>query len=130
MNRKGFTLVELLATIVIITIIGGIAIISYTSYIKSSHDRVFTSYQDSMHAEAAYYLSRNSSLIPKNNDTVRLMLEELGMDTFVNPDDNSDICANSYVDVTRSDVNGVISLTYNVCMKCSSGFDNCREYEN
>ena len=44
MNKQGFTLVELLATIVIISIVSGIAVISYNSIIRQSSNSVFESY--------------------------------------------------------------------------------------
>ena len=102
MNKKGFSLVELLATIVIIALLSGIATISYSSFIKQSEDNTFERYQDTMHSEAvAYFLD--------------------------NPNEKDDLCPNSYVDVTRNSSSGMISLKYNVCLKCKA-FDNCKEY--
>lgn len=129
MNRKGFTLIELLATIVIISIIGGIATIAYTSFINQAADRSFKSYQDTMHAEAAYYLSNNYSKVSFVNNKARLTLSELQVDNINNPKDGSDLCLNSYVDIKRTYVGSVPSITYNVCLKCKD-YDNCREYEN
>lgn len=130
MNNKGFTLVEVLATIVIVAIISGIATITYTSFVKKSRDRVFSSYEDTMHAEASYYFFLDTSRLPRDTETKRVSLSDLQIEAIKNPLNSNDLCTNSYVDVTRNDVNGVISLTYNVCLKCSSGYDNCRIYEN
>lgn len=39
MNNKGFTLVELLATVIILSLITGIGIVSYTSYLKNTKSK-------------------------------------------------------------------------------------------
>jgi prepilin-type N-terminal cleavage/methylation domain-containing protein len=56
-NKQGFTLVELLATIVVLGLIAGIATVAYTGIVNDSATRVFESYEDTMHAEAVYRLT-------------------------------------------------------------------------
>jgi prepilin-type N-terminal cleavage/methylation domain-containing protein len=41
MNRKGFTLVELLTAIVIIALLSGLGVISYQSFFKSAEERYY-----------------------------------------------------------------------------------------
>ena len=132
MNKHGFTLVELLAAFVIIAAISGIAVVSYSGIVRSANQRVYSSYEDTMHAEMVYYLS-NESWLQHNNTTERVELTSLDMDPIKNPDDPNDLCQNSYIDVTRNDVNGIISFTYKVCLICNnynSDGSNCRMYEN
>ena len=126
MNKKGFSLVELLATIVIIALLSGIATISYSSFIKQSEDNTFERYQDTMHSEAVTYFLDNPNEIPTSS-TKRLSLAMLNTKAINNPVDKDDLCPNSYVDVTRNSSSGMISLKYNVCLKCKA-FDNCKEY--
>ncbi len=132
MNKHGFTLVELLAAFVIIAAISGIAVVSYSGIVRSANQRVYSSYEDTIHAEMVYHLS-NEPWLPQNNTTERVELTSLDMDPIKNPDDPNDLCLNSYIDVTRNDVNGVISFTYKVCLICNkynSDGNNCRMYEN
>jgi prepilin-type N-terminal cleavage/methylation domain-containing protein len=57
MNNKGFTLVELLATIVIISILGVIAYTSVSSYIKTSQDKAEDKFLDEVSTEVESYIS-------------------------------------------------------------------------
>lgn len=62
--NKGFTLVELLAVIVILAIIGGIGIISYTSIIKKSESDYYVNLVDNLELGAANYFRDNRSKRP------------------------------------------------------------------
>ena len=135
MNRHGFTLVELLATIVIIALLSGIGIIAYNSVIKEASDKAFEAYRESMHGEAIYYVSNNSDKITWQNNTARLSLNDLKMDPINNPKDKNDLCQNSYVDVVRERYSGsgVLSINYTVCLICNdynNDGTNCKTYDN
>ena len=137
MKNKGFTLVELLATIVIITLIGGIGAIAYTNIIRQSETRVYEAYESTMHAETLEILAKKPELLPKNNQTKRFSLTDIKIDPIKNPRNISDLCTSSYVDVTRHDFNEggtyVNSLTYKVCLICNDYNKNgteCKTYEN
>ena len=139
MNKNGFTLVELLAVIVIIALIGGIGTIAYTNLIKKSSDDIFKRYRDSMHAEAIYYVSNNyndNSKIHFENGKATISLKQLKMDAIVNPKNKNDKCEESYVEVTKSySDSGVLSMKYKVCLLCNdfekdNPTDKCKEYEN
>ena len=135
MNKNGFTLVEVLAAIVIIAIIAGIGTVAYTGIMKSTSDKYFERYRDTMHAEAIYYVTNNSDDINWSENTARISLSTLKMDQISNPKNSNDLCTNSYVNLTRNRVNGVLSITYEVCLVCpNTNFDDkfelCKTYEN
>ena len=116
MNKKGFTLVELLATIVIIALLSGIATISYNAFIKQSEDAAFKRYQDTMHSEAVAYFLDNPgevSSVPFDgeNNPKRLSLAMLNTKAINNPVDKDDLCPNSYVDVARNDNSSIINIS-------------------
>ena len=131
MNKHGFTMIEVLATIVIIAIVAGIGTVAYTTIMKEVTDKSFERYRESMHAEAIYYVTNHSDKINWNGNSARVMLSELKMEEINNPKNKNDLCTNSYVDVikTRNSTSNVLSITYNVCLKCND-FDECKEYEN
>lgn len=131
MNRNGFTLVEILATIVIIAMVAGIGVVAYTNIISEVNNKVYIQYRDSMHAEAIYYVTNYSDKINWVGNHATITLSELKMESINNPKDASDLCSTSYVNVTRTrnTVSNVLSITYNVCLKCND-FDECKEYEN
>ena len=133
MNKKAFTLVELLATIVIIALLAGIATVSYTALIKQSGDEVFKAYESTMHAEAVYKLTMHYNDVSFTNNKATLSLDDLEVDPINNPSNPRDKCLNSYVEVTKSYVGNVLSMHYKVCLICdnyNSDGNNCREYEN
>ena len=133
MNNKAFTLVELLATIVIISLLAGIATVSYTAIIHQSSDKVFKSYEETMHAEAVYKMTMHPDKVTFTDGKAILRFDDLEIEKFNNPVDPSDACLNSYVEVTKSRVNGVLSMHYKVCLICNahnSDGSKCRDYEN
>ena len=135
MNNKGYTLVELLAVIVIIALLGGIATISYISYQNTSAERVFETYMDSMHESAImYYLEHGNEKPISTGDVKTLYLSNLPIDKFNNPYEAGDYCVNSdsYVSVEYlKAVNdkGTSGLKYHVCLKCNR-FNKCKDYTN
>lgn len=131
MNKHGFTLVELLATIVIIALLAGIATVSYTAIIHQSTDKSFETYMETMHAEAVYKLTMHPDNVTFENGKATLQLNDLEIEPINNPVTPSDKCLNSYVEVTKSRVNGVLSMHYKVCLNCpNSDYSKCKEFEN
>lgn len=128
MNKKGFTLVELLAAIAIIALLSGIAMISYSALVERSRRRSFEAYEKTMYAQAMEVLVESTldqtrpSLIPRNGESIRLDLDDLEIDPFVNPKNKNDTCPTSYVLVTRNDndTSGahVDAFDYKVCLIC------------
>ena len=138
-NKKGFTLVELLAVIVIIALLSSIAAISYTTFVNSTRDRVYKTYEDTMKASAEMYLIDNPNMIPSINGNTKLYLNDLlinnDIEQIKNPKDSNDICSSSntandsYISIERgTNVEGNFNLTYKVCLRCSSGYesDTCK----
>ncbi len=132
-NKNGFTLVELLAVIVILGLIAGVGVLAYTSIIDSSKIKVYESYEHTMHAETMELLGKHVELLPKKNKTKRFSLTDIKIEPINNPRNKSDKCTSSYVDVTRKVVNGVDTFTYKVCLICNDYNKNgsqCKTFEN
>lgn len=133
MNKHAFTLIELLASIVILGLLAGIAAVSYTSIMRNSADRVYESYEDTMHAEAVYKLTMHYDKVNFTSNKATLSLRDLEVEPINNPDNPGNECLDSYVEVTRANVNGVLSFHYKVCLKCpkhNADGNSCREYDN
>lgn len=130
MNRKGFTLTELLAVIVILGIIGMIAAVSYSAYVDSSKKDAYEDAEKSMKAATesmyTYCSAQNSNAsfcktYPDYNQTETTTLEELinaGFMSRVADVSNKGTYCTGYVAVTNNSTNNV-SLEYKVCLKCS-----------
>lgn len=135
MNNKAFTLVELLATILIISLLSGIGYITYTSVVENSRLSAFHAYEKTMHSETIALLIERVELIPSVNQTKRFSLSDIRVEPFINPKNKNDLCLDSYVDVTRTVVGNVDSFTYKVCLICPNSEYNvngtsCEIYEN
>lgn len=135
MNKNGYTLVELLAVIVIIALLGGIATIAYTSYQNSSAERVFETYMDNMHESAIMYFLEHGNERPMNTgDSKKIYLSNLPINKFNNPYEAGDYCINdnSYVQVEYLNAvnsKGTSGLKYHVCLSCNR-FKKCKDYTN
>ena len=147
MNKKGFTLIEMLAVIIILGIILSFSSYSFYKYITSSSKKSFDiavkSFKDA--TEAAYAdCNANFSLntfcsnhsIPEVGSTDTIYLSELVdnqyIDKIKNPYDTSTFCSetSSYIIVSThsKDIthNGEIvgtennDITYKVCLVCDN----------
>ena len=65
MNKKGFTLVELLAVLVVMGIIITIGVPIFTKYVNKTSDNYYVSLEKSLLNSAKDYLSENSNYYPK-----------------------------------------------------------------
>ena len=131
MNKRAFTLIELLAVIVIIALLVGIGTVAYSSIADQASNKSFQSYRDTMHAEAVHYMSNNYNSVVWTNNSVTLTLSDLKIDPINNPKNKNDLCQESNVTITRSrhSVSGVLSMSYNVCLRCND-FNECKVYDN
>lgn len=122
MNKKGYTLVELIAIISIIGLLFTIATISYNYLINKSNITVYEAYREGMHEAAITYVMENPIKDTDDEKDATITLEELitsnKIDYINNPKNQNDKCLNSYIDINRNDVNGVVSYEYNVCLIC------------
>ena len=130
MNKKGFTLTELLSTILIIALVFGIAAIAYTTILNKGQNKSFEVYEETMYSETMTLMLESltdptkANLFPMNGETKRFYLSDLDIKKFNNPKNTNDLCLDSYVDVTRDDYQNVSSsdymenLQYKVCLIC------------
>ena len=141
MNKRGLTLVELLAVIAILGFISGIGIVAYTSIVDTGKNKVYSSYEETMHAEIMYYLSNHTSELPANGSHRDYkIVSDFPIELIKNPRDENDTCPNSYVRVERNNVGNVDSFTYTVCLICNDyvtktknadgTISDCRVFEN
>ena len=131
MKNKGFTLVELLGTIIIIGIIFAIAIPSVTYVIRASKKKAYRAHENTMEKAASAYLINNDNAIPSSGSCY-ILLKTLIDDNYIeplddpedkslscivdNPDNPADI---SYVVVERKLNPANIGLIYSAYLKCS-----------
>lgn len=143
MKNNGFTLVEMLAAIVILSILLAIIVINFTNIFSSTQEKVFTTYENSMKDATIEYIV-DTGKIPSISTPVCVRLltlvtpnttlnEPAYLNKFNNPN-GSDTCENkSFVFVEIDPANANRDKTdgkqytdnnkkfiYKVCLNCSN----------
>lgn len=127
-QKKGFTIVELLAVIVIIAVLATLVITSVIGYRENAKEEYMNTLKNQLALAAKSYYSDNPKELPRGQIegdyklyNTSVMASELAVNNyFTNElvDDNGNSCeAESYVVV--SNMNGVYN--YQPCLKCKDG---------
>ncbi len=136
-NKKGFTLVEILAVIVIIAILSGLVIIAVNRYIKKGKDNFNKSVENTLVSNAKNYYSENLSELPNGKiedgsaryiDVLwasELLSQGYYTNDIVDADENN--CRTSYVVVEN---NGSNNYEYTPCVVCENGYVSDKEICN
>lgn len=127
MDRKGFTLVEILAAITILAIISIITATTITHFVKKSHNELNEIQKDNIKMSAKVWVSDNKDkLIDK--DCISITLKDLQDSGYIDDDvyefdNNSKLDGDSiYVNITRLDKSYYYEVTDAID-------DKCEEYE-
>ncbi len=117
MNKKGFTLVELIAVVVVLGIIALIAIPAVSGYMYKAEDNFYVTTERSVLASGRDYFSDYHSLLPKNDgETTSVPVDRLVREGYIDPIINKDDeTCNGIVYVTRKEKN---DYSYCVVMYC------------
>ena len=114
MNKKGFTLVELLGVIVILFVVYGIAVIGYKNVSSKIKQTYYDGQEEIILQSASDYYSYE-----KNDDIKEINVEELINNGYLEKvyDRNNNLCDldNSKVIIEKDDNN----TKYTVCLICS-----------
>lgn len=150
-NKKGFSLVELMAVLVILGVVFAIAIPSYNSYTKKARNTLYSSYISNIKDATSAYLEeclRNNTTCSKLNDkytyyTIRgHRIRDIDPNNLnVKIDNNKCSDANISIGFPTTAYKEKVTDTkdFYVCLKCKSGNDyteldtddnECDELEN
>ena len=115
MNKKGFTIVELLTVISILAIISSIAVVSYNAIVENTKTKSYENYELTMKSGAMMYVMDNGYPFG-GRITLTTLLNDNRVNYFNNPN-SDDKCLSSYVDVIK-DENDSSNLSYKICLIC------------
>ena len=131
-NKKGFSLVELLAVVVLLGILSVVAIIGVNSVIKKANIKYYETQENTLKMAAQSYTQDNRSALPKNiGQSKSIYLKTLQEKKYVEEikDRQGKACnsEDSYVRVFKSSQNSYEYTAYLVCNEYKSG-DNNNKY--
>ena len=128
MNKKGFTLVELIAIIVILGVVLVIAIPTVSNIVENSRIESFNKSEVTMIEAAKGYMLLNTKYIPANiGDTTEITVAEMQanktLGVIVNPWDGSEKCS-GYVLITKV---ADKEYTYHPYLNCDNNIGSSAE---
>ena len=125
MNKKGFTLVEIITTITIVGILSAVAIPMVNKYFLSAQKKTYDTYVETLYNATRNYLEKNTLFIPattNSKDDLTVLASTLLDEGYIDATKRSVECDydNSKIIVHNNDTSKKNpDLTYNVTLKCS-----------
>ena len=127
MNKKGFTMIELMAAITLLGIMLTLAVVSASKYLNKAKKTMYRDYEDTLKNATTNYFLDHTGLLPEINDArgtkvlATTLIDAGYLENMKDPQNDSLYCNNnSYVIVTRKDNVGFnMDLEYKVCLVCS-----------
>ena len=119
MNNKGFTLVELLATISLLAVLTMIAVPNIIGIVNRNKNKTYVEDAKKLVSLAEYKVRTNPELKPSNvGDSKCLYMSTLGKSDFdtTAPNGGKYNESKSYVRVSMKSINGALSLKYSVTL--------------
>lgn len=104
-NKRGFTLVELLAVLVVLSVLAVIATPIVQTTLKNNKQQTYIVFVEQLENIAKDYLYKHSDEIPNDNETKVISLEELKKEGLLqidvkNPNTGNIVSNQSYINVT------------------------------
>ncbi len=127
-SKNGFTLVELLAVIVILGILAGLSIVAVMRFIDRAREEQLASQEKVLTIAAKHYLQENRGLLPKNiGDTTRITAEVLLNNNYLTQDiqnaKKESCMTTSYVD-TKKESQTKYTYEAHICEENNNGTHN------
>lgn len=116
---NGFTLIEMLGVVVIMTILVAISYISYDRYIEYSRKRAYEESVNNLEIAIDFYIQDNRATMPREDgDSYKLMISKLKELNYLTEDiqneKNESCMTESYVIIRRDNS----KFTYTINMVC------------
>ncbi len=128
MNKKGFTLIELIAVMTIIGILSTIAGVSVSRYLSQAKDQTYDTYMSTIYDASVMYLQKYTIFKPKAGKTLELtvknLVDEHFIDVLTDPNNKNENCNydESTIKITNLTPAGTIKandkLKYEIHLVC------------
>ena len=119
-------MLELLAVIIILSILMTIGYMAVSQYLGQAYDATYSDFEENIEAGAANYLIEHTGSIPGEGESIVIDVSKLICDGYVkelqDPMRDGQTCdLNSYVIVKRgNNTNFNMAVDYEACLKCSN----------
>ena len=119
-NKKGFTLIEILAAVTILGVLSIVAVVSVNKIIQKSKMNHYTTAEDNLEMAGQSYVQQNRSILPKViGQKVKIPLKTLVNKNYIEPikdySDNECDMDNSYVQIFKYSRNDYSYLAFLDC---------------
>ena len=116
-SNKGFTLIEILGAIVILGILMGIGVVSYTRYKRQAVETSYDIIKKNAISAAENYFMDN---VGEENVYLHELVEKSYLDTVNDPEIKNKTCDGKVTIISKekSDNNSIQKNTYKVYLKC------------
>ena len=127
MNRKGFTLVEVIVTILIIAILSGVGVVGFQTFFKTGEDRYYDALESDILLASNDYFTDHRDLLPTSGTYGEVSLSDLIKEKYIEEvkDAKGNVCSKGEVYVYRENNKYV----YEPCIECggykSKGIKYC-----
>lgn len=149
MNNKGFTLVEILAVVAILSIMSGVAVAGVSKYLLQSKSQAYESMEKSAYDAIVNYVMEHNIMLSEvtsenlsevlnrcgsNNDQcykvlIKNLVDEDYLENPIDPNKNGELCTSddSYVQVVNfkdssNDEDAIGQYKYYIHISCPSGY--------
>ena len=126
LNKKGFTMVEMLGAVTILGIISSIAVISYTKYQEKVRQDAYDAMEKSTFAAAQNYIQDKGLVVPTDPATRTIEVTTLVDSGYLNPLEDprtkGDLChvgSTVTVSKTKNDGSKLEKYKFVVVIKCN-----------
>lgn len=126
MNKKGFTLIEIIGAFIVIGLIATVAVPGVSKYIQKGKLTTFLTYEDSMEEAATNAVlrcigsnSRNCE-VPEKGYSTDIKLNKLIEDGFIDEMKSTDGTCNMEKSFVRVENRGNLNYKFTVCLFCDS----------
>ena len=125
-NKNGFTMLELLAVIIILGILITLAYMGVSRYLNQARSTTYEDFEKNITSGVTNYLIDHTGSIPNEGESLVVDVEKLVCEGYIedlqDPRESSETCnLESYAIVTRNADTGYnMDLEYESCLKCSN----------
>ena len=129
-SMKGFTVIELVASFVIVAMLLGVGMIAYSSIYQNATESYYHTLESSLMLSGSDYFQDHRELLPANSYSI-VSIQDLVNENYTDEvkDQNGNICLNGEVIVYKGKNN---NYQYEVCLRCG-GYQSegsyCEGYE-